>query len=51
MNSDGRIDARELTVMKCAIISAEMTRMGGRYTLTVNGNTVAIFQVSSKLTK
>ena len=51
MNSDGRIDAGDLTVTKCAVISVEKIRMGGRYTLTVNGNTVAIFQVSSKLTK
>ena len=36
---------------KCAIVSSPEVRIGGSYTLTVNGNTVAEFNVSSKLTK
>ena len=36
---------------KCAIVSSPEVRIGGSYTLTVNGNTVAEFNVNSKLTK
>lgn len=36
---------------KCAIVSTAEIRIGGRYLLTVNGNTVAEFQVSSRLTQ
>ena len=36
---------------KCAIVSSADVQIGGRYTLTVNGNSVAEFNVSSALTK
>ncbi|MBR5405554.1 MAG: carbohydrate-binding domain-containing protein, partial [Oscillospiraceae bacterium] len=36
---------------KCAIVSTADVRIGGSYTLTVNGNKVAEFNVSSALTK
>ncbi len=36
---------------KCAVVSCPEITIGGSYTLTVNGNTVATFNVTSALTK